>query len=128
MERERPEYLPPIKRRRWTFPWLLFLGAVLLVLAVFVIKQHLDTQMAWNARFAGPRPRATAMPAPVPPPVLNGEQADQEALIAERRLRRTAAERQKAHARDDLKCINGTVFRRIPGGWENVPGASCKYN
>lgn len=46
MERERPEYLPPIKRRRWSFPWLLFLGAVLLVLAVFVIKQHLDTQMA----------------------------------------------------------------------------------
>ncbi len=33
MERERPEYLPPIERRRWTFPWLLVIGLAILVLA-----------------------------------------------------------------------------------------------
>lgn len=26
---------------------------------------------------------------------------------------------------ESLRCINGQLFRRIPGGWENLPDSSC---
>jgi len=58
------------------------------------------------------------------------ERAEIEAKWTEVRLREVAAERAAAGRsnpanKDEYRCINGIAFRRIPGGWENVPGAPC---
>ncbi len=125
MERERPEYLPPIKPSRWSFPWLGFIGVVVLALAVFGIKQHLDTQVAWNKRFTK-QPAAPNQQATTPTTLAEKRaEAEREALVAEIRLRRVAAERETIKAREKWRCINGIPFRQIEGGWENVPGESC---
>ena len=123
MERERPEYLPAIRRSRWEFPWLLVLAIVLLALLAGGAHMLIRTNAAWAARFQTPHER----PRTVDP------NAAIEAALAELRLRRLAAERQAlneaehagAESPEELRCIAGTLFRRIPGGWENVPNRGC---
>ncbi len=123
MERERPDYLPAIRRSRWEFPWLLVLGIVLLGLLAGGTHMLIRTNAAWAARFQAPQER----PRTVDP------NAAKEAALAEARLRRAAAERQTqneakqagADRPEELRCIAGTLFRRIPGGWENVPNRGC---
>lgn len=125
MERERPEYLPPIQPQRWSFPWMLAIGLTILVLAGFGIKQHLETQAAWHARFASPK-------TPAPAPAQSPSQAEIEAMRSEQIQRiheiREQAEQalqEREKERRTWRCINGMPFRQIPGGWENVPGERC---
>jgi len=123
MERERPEYLPAIRERRWEFPWLLLIGVVLVGLLVGGAHMLIRTNAAWAERFQrAERPVQTVDP-----------NAAREAHLAEIRLRRVAAEQElraratesKAAQSAELRCIGGTLFRRIPGGWENVPKTPC---
>lgn len=120
MERERPEYLPPIQSRRWSFPWLLVIGVTVLVLAGYGVKQHLATQAAWEARFN--RPKAVPAPDPAQPFVIQADDPVE-------RIRRIRQEREAAEEylkeRASWRCIDGTPFRQIPGGWENVRGERC---
>lgn len=123
MERERPEYLQPIPRTRWEFPWLGLWAVLLLGMAGAGIWLHLRTGSAWNVRFQAPdTPSESAIDgqAPQPEPV-----ADRQAMLAEVRARREQAEREIRRKRADVRCIDGVAFRRIPGGWENVPGETC---
>ncbi|MBH1475943.1 hypothetical protein I5U59_00550 [Stenotrophomonas maltophilia] len=134
MERERPDYLQPIPRTRWEFPWLGMWAVLLLGMAGAGIWLHLQTGDAWNARFQSqPDHQATAR-RPVSPATTNAVESVQAAsaeeerqqLIAEIRLRRAAAERDAPERKhEELRCISGVAFRRIPGGWENVPGMPC---
>lgn len=119
MERERPEYLPPIQSRRWSFPWLLVIGLAVLVLAGYGVKQHLATQAAWEARFA----RKTApRTAPTLPPVIQDTDPVEQIRRAQQ-IRERAEQDMKERA--TWRCIDGTPLRKIPGGWENVPGQRC---
>lgn len=123
MERERPDYLPAIRRSRWEFPWLLVIGIALLALMAGGAHMLLRTNAAWTERFQ-PEERPTKVA------TLN---AARDAKIAEIRLMRAAAEQEAKNAEiarradeaNQLRCIGGTLFRRIPGGWENVPNRSC---
>ncbi len=141
MERERPEYLQPIPRSRWEFPWLGLWAVLLLGMTVAGIWLHLKTGDAWNARFKAP----AASPVTTKPaePAAATRDSDREALLAQIRVRREQAEKEarlaemKAHQaaaakwieaeqrNKELRCVGGVVFRRIPGGWENVPGETC---
>lgn len=123
MERERPEYLPAIHRRRWEFPWLLVIGIVLMGLMAGGAHMLIRTNAAWAERFqTAKQPARTVDP-----------NAARDAYVAEVRLRRAAAETAAEQARAgeqskksaELRCIGGTLFRRIPGGWENVPNRQC---
>ncbi|HFF6215717.1 hypothetical protein [Stenotrophomonas maltophilia] len=138
MERERPEYLQPIPRTRWEFPWLGMWAVLLLGMAGAGIWLHLKTGDAWSARFKKPEVAASEAPLNTP---------HNRAFMAELRERRERAEAEikmvqamndeiamknaeaarlkNATDNDGLRCINGVAFRRIPGGWENVPGATC---
>ncbi|HID8535099.1 TPA: hypothetical protein ACXIMI_000164 [Stenotrophomonas maltophilia] len=128
MERERPEYLQPIPRRQWEFPWLGMWAVILLGMAGAGIWLHLQTGAAWTARF---KHNAEAPPPVVPstaeiPSLAEIEEARKQQIIAEIRLRRAAAERDApARQKEQLRCISGVAFRRIPGGWENIPGETC---
>ncbi len=131
MERERPEYLPPIEPRRWSFPWLALWAALLLGMAGAGISLHLRTNAAWIERFQNHKaasadasqPTAQQAPAQESAPELTP--AEKEAYIAHIRMRRERAEREAKRQSEELRCIGGVAFRRIPGGWENVPGATC---
>lgn len=143
MERERPEYLQPIPRHRWEFPWLGMWAVLLLGMAGAGIWLHLKTGDAWTARFqsheAPPsvsQPSATTQPTTAKNDAFiaeiraRRERAEAEAKMTETRLREIAAERAAAGgsnsaSKDEYRCINGIAFRRIPGGWENVPGIPC---
>jgi hypothetical protein len=133
MERERPEYLQPIEQRRWEFPWLAVIAAALIALMAGGVHMLSKTHAAWNQRFS------TA----ATPSESDRTEAKREAELAEIKLRQTVAARDadlekirqrraraerdsKAAQEDDqYRCIQGTLFRRIPGGWENLPGQSC---
>lgn len=133
MERERPEYLQPIPRSRWEFPWLGMWAVLLLGMAGAGIWLHLKTGDAWNTRFKA-APELSGAPARIEPSPADSD-SNRKAMIAEIRARRELAEiaAKRAEAgrldtpthKDELRCINGIAFRRIPGGWENVPGAPC---
>jgi hypothetical protein len=123
MERERPEYLPPIEKARWAFPWLTVVGIAVLVPAILGVKQHLDTQAAWNQRFT--RASATEKTPETPTIDVAKLEAQRAALIAETRLRRAVAEREAIKEREGWRFIDHTPFRKIDGGWENIPGESC---
>jgi len=143
MERERPEYLQPIPRTRWEFPWLGMWAVLLLGMAGAGIWLHLKTGDAWNARFRkNVAPQSLTQP-DMPSTVTTEERdaftaeiregrrrAEIEAQITEARLRAIAAQRaasgqSNSAKKGEFRCINGIAFRRIPGGWENVPGAPC---
>ena len=123
MERERPEYLPAIRNSRWEFPWLLVIGIVLLGMMAGGVHMLIRTNAAWAERFQTAKE----------PPRTVDPNAARNAYLAEIRLRREAAETEakSAHAAEpgvksaEMRCIGGTLFRRIPGGWENVPNRQC---
>lgn len=123
MERERPEYLQPIPRTRWEFPWLGLWAVLLLGMAGGGIWLHLRTGDAWNARFQAepvPAQSTSGEVAPQPEPV-----ADRKEALAQIRALREQAEREVKQGRGEIRCIGGVAFRRIPGGWENIPGETC---
>ncbi|AOA72394.1 hypothetical protein BAY15_1960 [Stenotrophomonas rhizophila] len=123
MERERPEYLPAIRNSRWEFPWLLVIGIVLLGMMAGGVHMLIRTNAAWAERFQTAKE----------PPRTVDPNAARNAYLAEIRLRRAAAETEAKSARAaeqgvksaEMRCIGGTLFRRIPGGWENVPNRQC---
>lgn len=128
MERERPDYLQPIPRSRWEFPWLGLWAVLLLGMAGAGIWLHLRTGDAWNARFQtepAQTPSTSVDKATQPEPT-----AERKALLAEIRARREQAEREAQHearqSQAEIRCIGGVAFRRIPGGWENIPGETCR--
>ena len=78
------------------------------------------TVAAWSDRFQ-----------PTTKPAASGHDDErarqrQMALI---RLRRERAEAQRERQRQlesgELRCIGGTLLRKLPDGWENVPGERC---
>lgn len=132
-DRVRPEYLPPIAPRRFSFPWMAFWAAALLALAGAGVWLHLKTSAAWTQRFdRTAAERFESMPT-LARPHVHDQPADrtltESAALEEIRLMRASAEREIQRSRqedkDATRCISGTVFRRIPGGWENVPGLQC---
>lgn len=124
MKRERPEYLPPISARRWSFPWMALWAVLLLGMAGAGIWLHIRTNAAWTARFNQP-PRAETPQAAPPQQEAPSDIDARFAKMAEIRARREQAEHEARREREGLRCIGGVAFRRIPGGWENVPGETC---
>lgn len=84
---------------------------------------HVRTGDAWTQRFIAAKGNPAAAPVetvePVPEPIQD---------LAQIRLMREPAEaevRRKHQEAANLRCINGMTFRRIPGGWENIPDRPC---
>lgn len=103
------------------------IGAVIAGLFYAGVRLLGDTHVAFDARQEARAARA----AEIRHEILEEErklkqQAEAEAQLAEIRAAREAAARSSEASRTESdRCIGGQVFRRIPGGWENVPGARC---
>lgn len=138
VDRIRPEYLDPIGKPASGFPWLLVLGLAVAALAVLGAKQHMDTLLVWQQRFLGERPSVTRAPAQpdgsrLTPGQWAQRQQDDQRIIDDFRQRRASQMQQPSVqpgaeadvAETGLRCLNGVLLRRIPGGWENIPGQRC---
>ena len=116
MERERPEYLPPIQRSRWNFPWLITGFLTLLSLGTIGVLMLGRTNSAWNQRFLDAGQPAESQRTELP--VRDEAEARPSAAdLAEIRARREQAEATVRRQSDGMRCINGMMFRRIDGGW-----------
>lgn len=131
MDRERPPYLDNVPRDRrgnWT---MYLLAAALLAALIGGWKIYARTVAAWSDRFENPQP--------TPNQQINAERRRQaQADEAQRQiaLERIRAEREAVRAEQqlrqlqqlqtgELRCVNGTLLRKLPNGWENVPGERC---
>ncbi|HDS1367298.1 TPA: hypothetical protein ACXIGC_000038 [Stenotrophomonas maltophilia] len=118
MERERPEYLPPIERRRWYFPWLVTGFLTVISLATIGVLTLGRTNSAWSERFEGLRRTADAVETAAPTQAMQQREVVAAPVVTPSRARPEQLGR-------DMRCINGMLFRRIEGGWENLPGSRC---
>lgn len=122
MERERPEYLEPIPRTRWEFPWMALWALLLAAMAASGIWLDISNGEAWNQRFARePEPPAENAQRNISP---QGS-AERTVALAKIRAARERAETEARRGDASIRCIDGTAFRRIEGGWENIPGHPC---
>jgi len=120
MERERPEYLPPLKPQRNGFPWLVVIGISLGAAMICGAGIYLRTVVAWEANRTGHH-RPTQTPGQQQPLT-----AEQQRLIEETAAARAEYQRRHETERNTWKCVNGTPFRPVEGGgWENVVGERC---
>lgn len=111
MERERPEYLPPIERKRWNFPWLITGFLTLVSLTTVGVLTLGRTNSAWSERFEGVRRSIEAAEQP--------STARTELPTANSPVPSALPERQHAQPSQNaqnLRCINGMFFRRIEWG------------
>lgn len=124
MDREKPPYLDKIPRdRRGNWPMYL-LAAALLAALIGGWKIYAGTVAAWSQRFANPEPSANEK--------INAQVIAERQLAVDRLRQQSEAARAEARLRriqqlesGELRCINGTLLRKLPDGWENVPGERC---
>lgn len=88
------------------------------------IKLLANTRAAWE-RNQQPSPNQITAAR------VDAETKRQREIEAEvqRRLRAQTATRSAIEPpaqNPNFRCINGQLFRRLPNGWENVPGERCK--
>lgn len=126
--RERPEYLPQTRREGSGLGWTLAVGICLAAAIAGGAAIYVRTVADWHrakeekaARTATQREAGTAALA------MQQERYRQLRIAEMRAQREQVQEERQALERGEMRCINGTMFRRIRGGWENVPGRSCEH-
>ncbi|WP_230598537.1 hypothetical protein [Xanthomonas albilineans] len=134
---KRPEYLH-VTKREGSGIWLtLIVGACLAAALAGGAKIYLDTVADWQSARDDKAARTTAQRNAGNAALSAQQIEDRERLIAKIRAERTkldqanSAENARAikwMSDGEVRCINGMVFRRINGGWENFPGSSCNYH
>ena len=129
MERELPPYRAAVTKLARPSIWpTLIVGVVLAAViggGVYLLGQ---TRAKWEANRAGKAERAAAFERQWQ------QQQDEEAVRRARagaeleELRREAIRNRDKpdDLPEPLRCINGQLFRRIPGGWENLPDTTCQ--
>lgn len=131
MERELPPYRRTFAHRSRSSVWTILAVGALLAIAITAGAQLLSaTRARWEARYASP----VAAPIPVPTaPTAAEAMLDQrrEQKLAEIRKARDQRAQKAAETQTlqrpagQYRCINGQLFRKLPNGWENLPGEHC---
>lgn len=128
MERELPPYRAAVTKPARPSIWpTLIVGAVLATViggGIYLLGQ---TRAKWEANRASKAERAAAFE--------RQWQQQQDAATVQRvkdEAELEALRREIIRNRDEpkvlpeaLRCINGQLFRKIPGGWENLPDSVC---
>ncbi|XQA60996.1 hypothetical protein ACM9XD_16540 [Xanthomonas sacchari] len=126
--RERPEYLPHTKREGSGLGWTLAVGICLAAAIAGGAAIYVRTVADWHRAKEEKATRITAQRAAGNEALAIQQKKYRQLRIAEMRAQREQVQQERqALERDGLRCINGTIFRRIDGGWENLPGRSCQH-
>lgn len=138
MERERPPYRAAVTKPARPAIWpILIVSAVLLAVIGSGFALLGQTRTKWERNRAEKTNKIAEFERQWKAqtfPALSAQEAQQRRREAtldlewERRHRADEASQDQA-ARDltngKLRCINGQLFRRLPDGWENIPGERC---
>lgn len=114
---------PQDRRERTGIVQIVLIAAVLLAALYGGLQLLGGTHAAWQQRQAERSEHAAAIR-------KAAEAAEQDRIAVatyeqQTALMRAAAERRKLFETGQMKCVSGTAFRKLPNGWENVPGARC---
>ncbi|PPJ42727.1 MULTISPECIES: hypothetical protein [unclassified Pseudoxanthomonas] len=112
------------RRERTGIVQIVLIAAVLLAALYGGLRLLGGTHAAWQAR----KDERTAHAAAIKQAANNvqrGEQLSYEEA-RDRRLIEYEQELSEGLQSGRLKCVHGVLFRRIPNGWENVPGERCR--
>lgn len=121
MERELPPYRRTFAHRNRSTIWLILAVGALLAIAIAAGADLLSkTRERWEARHQELQPTVQ------PEPAIDLQRAAQLADIRERREQAAEQVRTNEMKRDGYRCINGQLFRKLPNGWENLPGERCQ--
>lgn len=107
---ERPRH--PVARERSGIIHITLIGLALATVIAGGVHLLGRTQLAWNARYGERPPTPKAQPQSEAPLVLPAPDPVYEQL-------------KKDFAAGRLRCVNGQLFRKLPNGWENIPGEDC---
>ncbi|WP_267094985.1 hypothetical protein [Xanthomonas sacchari] len=126
--RERPEYLPQTKREGSGLGWTLAVGICLAAAIAGGAAIYVRTVADWHrAKEEKASQRAATRAAGMAAMAIEQEKYRQLRIAEIKAQREQAQQEWKALERGQLRCINGTIFRRIDGGWENLAGRSCQH-
>lgn len=111
------------RRERTGIVQIVLIAAVLLAALYGGLRLLGVTHAAWQAR----KDERTAHAAAVREAASNAQRAEQLSYeeARDRRLIEYEQELSEGLQSGRLKCVHGVLFRRIPNGWENVPGERC---
>ncbi|WP_295945296.1 hypothetical protein [uncultured Xanthomonas sp.] len=124
-ERTRPDYLPPARREGSGIWWTLIVGACLAGALAGGAALYIETVKDWHSA-RQPRAQITANAGTEQNSADIERQEYKRRKLAEIQAKRTEiAEMENWMSKGEIRCINGTLFRRINGGWENLPGKEC---
>lgn len=121
MERELPPYRAAVTRPARPSIWpTLLIGAVLAAVVAGGVHLLAQTRQRWESNRSDRAERAAA---------FERDWQQQQARAAEREKARLESRQQPPVLppvySDNLRCLNGQLFRRLPNGWENLPGTTC---
>jgi hypothetical protein len=112
------------RRERTGIVQIVLIATVLLAALYGGLRLLGGTHAAWQAR----KDERTAHAAAIKQAANNAQRAEQHSFeeARERRLIEYEQELSEGLQSGRLKCVHGVLFRRIPNGWENVPGEHCR--
>lgn len=114
---------PQERRERTGIVQIVMIAAILAASLYGGLQLLGDTHARFNQRQQEKAAEAAAIRKAANRSESEREKAILMELTRKREIRRQDEE--AAYQRGDMRCIGGQVFRRIPNGWENVPGRGC---
>lgn len=123
----------PMKPDRSTLWPIIIVAGVLAICVIAGVRMLVSTRAAWERNQA---PSANQIIAQrIDAKQTRDIEVDREIALREQRLEeiRKARSRQAAPfiappegtKTETLRCIGGQLFRKLPNGWENIPGERC---
>jgi hypothetical protein len=115
---------PQASRERTGIIQIVLIAAVLLAALYGGLRLLGGTRASWEAR----KQERAQHAAEVREAVAQAQRDENQALkdAGEQRLRDYEREISEGMKSGRFKCVSGVLFRRIPNGWENVPGEHCR--
>lgn len=114
---------PQDRRERTGIVQIVLIAAVLLAALYGGLRLLGGTHAAWEQRQAERHAHAVAVRKAVE--TAEQDRISQATYEQQTAIMEAAAERRRLFETGQMKCVSGTVFRKLPNGWENVPGARC---
>jgi hypothetical protein len=115
---------PQASRERTGIIQIVLIAAVLLAALYGGLRLLGGTRASWEAR----KQERAQHAAEIREAVAQAQRDENQALkdAGEQRLRDYEREISEGMKSGRFKCVSGVLFRRIPNGWENVPGEHCR--
>ena len=117
---------PQERRERTGIVQIVLIAAVLIAALYGGLRLLGGTRVSWEAR----KQERAQHAAEIREAVAQAQRAETQAIenAGEQRLIDYEREISEGLKSGRYKCVSGVLFRRLPNGWENVPGERCVPN